>query len=84
MSVKLLTEHHLEFLVLKGVCKCSSESTIIKMQHWWKSHVANSPCVHVSFCMLAISFYFVNCVIIHVSCELFYDSSFGCMLTTYK
>ena len=33
MSVKLLTEHHLEFLSLKGGCTCSSESTFVKMQH---------------------------------------------------
>ena len=30
MSVKLLTEHNLEFLSLKGDCTCSSESTIVK------------------------------------------------------
>ena len=38
MSVKLLTEHHLEFLSLKGGCTGSSESTIVKMPHCWKSH----------------------------------------------
>ena len=38
MSVKLLTEHHLEFLSLKGGCTCSSESTLVKMPHCWKSH----------------------------------------------
>ena len=37
LSVKLLTEHHLEFLSLKGG---SSESTLVKMPHCWKSHVA--------------------------------------------
>ena len=37
--VKLLTEHHLEFLSLKGGCRCSSESTIVKMSNCWKSHV---------------------------------------------
>ena len=37
-SVKLLTEHHLEFLSLRG-CTGSSESTLIKMPHCWKSHV---------------------------------------------
>ena len=31
MSVKLLTEHHLEFLSLKGGCTCLSESTLVKM-----------------------------------------------------
>ena len=40
MSVKLLTEHHLEFLSLKGGCTCSPESTLVKMPHCWKSHVA--------------------------------------------
>ena len=35
MSVKLLTEHHLEFLSLKGGCTGSSESTLVKMPHLW-------------------------------------------------
>ena len=39
MIVKLLTEHHLEFLSLKGGCRGSSESTLVKMPHCWKSHV---------------------------------------------
>ena len=39
MTLKLLTEHHLEFLRLKGGCTDSSESTLVKMQHCWKSHV---------------------------------------------
>ena len=39
MTVKLLTEHHLEFLSLKGDCTGSSESTLAKMPHCWKSHV---------------------------------------------
>ena len=40
MNVKLLTEHHLEFLSLKGGCRGSSESTHVKMPHCWKSRVA--------------------------------------------
>ena len=39
-SVRLLTEHHLEFLSLKGGCTASSESTLVKMPHCWKSHAA--------------------------------------------
>ena len=39
MSVQLLTEHHLEFLSLKGSCTGSSESIPVKMPHCWKSHV---------------------------------------------
>ena len=38
MSVKLLTEHHLEFLSLSGGCTGSSESTLVKMSNCWKSH----------------------------------------------
>ena len=40
MIVKLLTEHHLEFLSLIEGCTGSSESTIAKMPHCLKSHVA--------------------------------------------
>ena len=39
MIVKLLTEHLLEFLSLKGGCTGSSESALVKMPHCWKSHV---------------------------------------------
>ena len=39
MIVKILTEHHLEFLSLKGGCTGSSESTLVKMPHCWKSCV---------------------------------------------
>ena len=38
MIVKLLTEHHLDFLSLKGGCRGSSESTLVKMSNCWKSH----------------------------------------------
>ena len=38
MIVKLLTEHHLEFLSLKKGCRGSSESTLVKMPHCWQSH----------------------------------------------
>ena len=37
MIVKLLTEHHLEFLSLKGGCRGSSESTLVKIPHCCKS-----------------------------------------------
>ena len=38
MIVKLLTEHHLEFLSSKGGCRGSSESTLVKMSNCLKSH----------------------------------------------
>ena len=40
MTAKLLMEQHLEFLDLKGCCTSSSESTLVKMPHCWKSRVA--------------------------------------------
>ena len=39
MSVKLLTEQHLEFLILKGGCTGSFESTLVQIPHCWKSYV---------------------------------------------
>ena len=38
MIVKLLIEHHLEFLSLIAGCRGSSESTHVKMPYGWKSH----------------------------------------------
>ena len=40
MPVKLLTEQHLGFVSLTGAFTGSSESTLVKMPHCWKSHVA--------------------------------------------
>ena len=39
MTVKLLAEHDLEFLSLKGGCTGSPESIHVKLPHCWKSHV---------------------------------------------
>ena len=47
MIVKLLTEHHLDFLSFKGGCRGSSESTHIKMPQCWKSHAL----AHLVWCM---------------------------------
>ena len=38
MIIKLLTEHHLEFLSLKGGCRGSPESTHVKISNCWKAH----------------------------------------------
>ena len=40
MIVRLLIEHHLEFLSLKGGCRGSSESALVKMSNCWKSQAA--------------------------------------------
>ena len=38
MIVKLLTEHHLEFLRLKGGCRGLSESTLVKKSNCWNEY----------------------------------------------
>ena len=39
LTIKLLTEHNLEFLSLKVGCTGSSESTLVKVQHFCESRV---------------------------------------------
>ena len=46
MSVKLLTEHNLNFLSLKGGCTGQSEPTIVKMSHCLKSHFTAHMYLH--------------------------------------
>ena len=52
MTVKRLTEYHLEFLSLKGG---SSEFTLVKIPHCWKSHVVAHLCMHslINLCFLS-------------------------------
>ena len=40
MTVKLLTEQHMELLSLKGDCTRLSESIFVKILHCWKSRAA--------------------------------------------
>ena len=40
MTLRLQTKHHLDCLSFKGGCTGSSEFTLLKMPHCWKSHVA--------------------------------------------
>ena len=56
-SVKLLTEHHLEFLSLKGGYTGSSESTLVKMPHCWKSHVTAHLYYLENLCLLLSDHY---------------------------
>ena len=50
MIVKLLAEQHMEFLSLKGGCTGSSESTHVKMPHYWKSHATAQLIFYSVFC----------------------------------
>ena len=54
MNIQLLAEHHLEFLSFKGGCTGSSESTLVKIPHCWKSHVT----AHFIYNFLGLSLYF--------------------------
>ena len=45
MTLRLLTEHHLEFLSLKGGCTGSSDTTHVKMPHCWKTHITDNFCL---------------------------------------
>ena len=49
MIVKLLTEHHLEFLSFKGG-GCTGSSTLVKMPHCWKSDVTG----HIQITILVL------------------------------
>ena len=49
MTLKLLTEHHLEFLSLKEGSTGSSESTLVKMPHCWKSHAMAQMLFDIDF-----------------------------------
>ena len=40
MTVQLLTEYHVELLGLNAACTSSFESTLVKIPHCWKSHIA--------------------------------------------
>ena len=57
MIVKLLTEHHLVFLSLKGGGTGSSKFTLVKMSNCWKSQFCNESFLFYSFpsgCVLPI------------------------------
>ena len=56
VGVKLLTEHHLECLSLKRLLS-SSESTLVKMPHCWKSHAAAQL-----YIIIIIGFFLLTCM----------------------
>ena len=61
MSVNLLIEHHVEFLSLERGCKCSSESTHVKMPHCWKNTCYGSN-VHGAYSFGMCLFFVVQLV----------------------
>ena len=65
MNVKLLTEHHLEFLLLKGGCRGSFESTHVKMPHCWKSHALAQLSLYHSNQLKLLDSYFQSLTLMH-------------------
>ena len=78
MTVKLLTEHHLEILSLTGGYTCSSESTLVKMPHCWKSHVmaqlSSSALLHRLQILLSLALP-INLLFQLAICDLYMMSS---------
>ena len=79
MRVKLLTDHHLEFISLKGGCTDSTESTPVKLPFCWKLHVV----AHIVFdCRSWPSFYSISrstessTIPSAVVCSLFHHTRF--------
>ena len=64
MSVTLLSEHHLEFLSLKGGCTGSPESTLVKMSHCWKSRVMAHILFQMGFAGIAVGAAMVSFLIV--------------------
>ena len=57
MTVKLLTEQHLEFLIFRGGCTGLTESTHVKMPPCWKYFVAAigvAPITQLRTCVIKI------------------------------
>ena len=61
MIVKLLTEHHLKFLSLRGGCRDSSESTLVKIPHCWKSRATAQKRTKTFLTLLYVTF---SCVFV--------------------
>ena len=62
-TVKLLTEHHLEFLSFKRGCTGSSESTLVKIPHCWKSHVEAHLVMFFKQYILTLVMLYISCII---------------------
>ena len=80
MSVKLLTEHNLEFLSLKGGCTGWYESTLVKMPHCWESHVA----AHLLFVKMTLVQRFIHRVCMIFTCFMYAYQLFECYLGHIK
>ena len=67
MTVKLLTEQHLEFLSLKGGCTVLSGFIHVEMSHCWKSHAVALFC---TFAVRALLLFLLNALDLRVACRV--------------
>ena len=68
MNTKLLSEHQLEFLCLTGCRTGSSDPTLVKIPHCWKSHVMALLCCFFRLIVLTFELLFqIDCVDICVA-----------------
>ena len=65
LLIKLLTQHHLEFLSRKGGCTGSSESTLVKVTHCCKSRVT----AHISCLCFTLTATFPNLILMLLLCN---------------
>ena len=80
MSVKLLTVHRLEFVSLKGGCTGSSESTLVKMPHCWKSYVAAQFMIYIGFKPMYVRYAgYINISKKRTNSDKYHKSRFSCM-----
>ena len=74
MNIKLLTEYHLEFLSLKGGFTGSSESTLVKMPHCWKSLVTAQLCLGIYLKKWLVGVFYIDHY--YIVCFSLYFSNF--------
>ena len=76
MTIKLLTEHYLEFLNLTGGSIGSSEATLVKIPHCWKSHVvAKIRLHHLQNTKVTLFFTFIHFLFTIIIAELYVQSA---------
>ena len=83
--IKLLTEHHLEFLSLKGGSRGSSESTHVKMPHCWKSHaLAHIKVTSIQGCHSILHFKFPDFTLLKADNDHSHPLTIGKFCTKYS
>ena len=76
LEYSMMTEHHLEFLSLTRGCIVSSESTLVKMSHCWKSRVTAKMQCHSDLIKIIAVRHIINQVNEH-QCNLYETFTFS-------